>query len=72
MATITSIGDYQSRRQRLRARMVANGYCTECPVLGQITAAQCKWHRNREFAATNPTRVRLGQTCPTCSNNPKA
>lgn len=41
-----------------------------CPVLGEITAEQCAFHRKRPFAATNPIRVQLYRTCPTCPNNP--
>lgn len=35
----------------------------ECPVLGQIALHKCRWHQEREFAATNPQRVMLHQMC---------
>lgn len=44
----------------------------ECPVLGEITREQCSMHRKRDFAATNPLRVRLFHACKTCKNNPDA
>jgi len=42
----------------------------QCPVLGAIDVDECREHRNAEFAATNPERIRLYRTCPTCPNNP--
>lgn len=35
----------------------------ECPVLGKIALHKCRWHQEREFAATNPQRVMLYQMC---------
>ena len=37
-----------------------------CPILGEITVARCSTERSRPFAATNPQRVRLARTCPSC------
>jgi transcriptional regulator with XRE-family HTH domain len=42
----------------------------QCPILGEITLGRCAENRKREFAATNPTRVRLFRTCPTCGGKP--
>ena len=42
----------------------------QCPVLGAIDMDECREHRNRGFAGTNPVRVELFRTCPTCPNNP--
>jgi len=43
-----------------------------CPVLGVIPQRRCKAERERPFAATNPLRVRLFRTCPSCPCNPHA
>ena len=43
----------------------------DCPVLGEIDRRTCAAHRSRPFAATNPVRVRLYRTCPTCPHHPQ-
>lgn len=39
-----------------------------CPILGDINSRDCLDHQKRKFRATNPLRVRLAQTCPSCPN----
>ena len=41
-----------------------------CPIVGPITPGKCVEHRNRPFAATNPTRVALFRRCPACGGKP--
>jgi hypothetical protein len=43
-----------------------------CPVLGQISKRDCLDHQGRKYRATNPLRVKLFQTCPTCPNREDA
>ncbi len=38
-----------------------------CPVLGDIPLHRCIEEQNRPFFATNPIRVSLARTCPTCA-----
>ncbi len=40
-----------------------------CPVLGEIPACKCSENRKREFAATNPMRIRLYRACRECKHN---
>lgn len=46
------------------------GATIECPVIGEIPRNRCIDHQRRcgSFAATNPMRVQLSHTCPTCPN----
>lgn len=37
-----------------------------CPILGEIPLSKCAYHHRREFAATNPQRVRLWRACRQC------
>ena len=39
------------------------GYCVECPVVGELARDKCVAFQNREFCATNPTRVQLYHAC---------
>ena len=43
------------------------GITVTCPVLGEISLDKCAFHRRREFAASNPVRVALFRSCPTCT-----
>lgn len=46
------------------------GAMVECPVIGEMPRNRCVEHqaRSRNFATTNPLRVRLAKVCPTCPN----
>ena len=59
-------------RHRERVLLLLTRDTVTCPVLGAIDVDTCRFHRTREFAATNPTRVRLYRACQTCPNNPDA
>ena len=66
-------GTYKASTTRIEAR-VRGRYMAEtvaCPVLGDIPKNECLDHQRRDLAITNPIRVRLSQTCPTCPNNHK-
>ena len=39
------------------------GYCVECPVVGELARDKCVAFQNRDFCATNPTRVQLYHAC---------
>ena len=43
-----------------------------CPVLGDISKRDCLDNQKRGYGATNPTRVKLSKTCPTCPNREAA
>lgn len=48
------------------------GLTVICPVLGELAVDKCLYHQGRKFAPTNPMRVRLHRTCPTCPHFKKA
>lgn len=48
------------------------GLTVVCPVLGELAVDKCLYHQGRKFAPTNPMRVRLHRTCPTCPHFKKA
>ncbi|WP_018169122.1 helix-turn-helix transcriptional regulator [Thioalkalivibrio sp. ALMg9] len=39
------------------------GITVDCPILGDIPRDACLRHQDREFAATNPSRVQLYYAC---------
>ncbi len=39
-----------------------------CPLIGELSRERCVEYQRRGFAATNPLRVALSKTCPTCAN----
>ena len=47
--------------QRVRGELMNKRI--ECPVLGEISPAQCQDEQVKPFAATNPTRVQLWKAC---------
>jgi len=67
-------GVYSSPIEKWKRRVEAEFErdAVECPVLGEITADRCREERNKGFSASNPIRVKLSQTCPTCPHNPDA
>ena len=48
------------------------GSTVPCPVLGELAVDRCLYHQGRKLAVTNPTRVLLSRTCPTCPHFKKA
>lgn len=60
---------YKGRLDRVegRVRGALMGKTVSCPVLGDDLARdRCLKLQRRPFAATNPERVQLFRTCPTC------
>lgn len=53
----------------LRVRGVFAGDSVQCPVLGQLTTKLCLEQQGKPKAYTNPMRVRLQRTCPTCPHH---
>lgn len=45
------------------------GKTVDCPVIGSMPRHRCIEMQGRPFAATNPLRVQLFHTCPTCPHN---
>ena len=39
------------------------GQCVHCPVVGELPRDKCLTFQQREFCATNPTRVQLYHAC---------
>jgi DNA-binding Lrp family transcriptional regulator len=62
---------YKGRTDRIKS-MVEGKYMgakVDCPVIGELPRDRCMQHQSRrKFAATNPLRVQLHRTCPTCPN----
>lgn len=75
-AMVTGVvrGYYASSLDRIRTavRETLAVESVTCPVLGEISLAECRAHRELPFAATNPLRVRLWRTCRSCPYNPAA
>jgi hypothetical protein len=65
---------YAGRLDKVEAavRGAFMGSTVRCPVLGELAVDKCLYNQGRKFAATNPTRVRLSRTCPTCPHFKKA
>lgn len=65
---------YKGRLDRIESRVRGElmKEVVACPVLGEISTRDCLDHQGRKFRATNPLRVRLAQTCPTCPNREDA
>ncbi|MBX9944933.1 MAG: transcriptional regulator [Reyranella sp.] len=62
---------YKGRLDRVAERVkgALMGKTVTCPVLGDdLPRNRCIELQGRPFAATNPERVQLFRTCPTCSN----
>lgn len=58
-------GTYKGDLARLQ-QLVEGRYMkrtVQCPVLGEISTDKCRFHQEREFAATNPQRVMLYKAC---------
>jgi len=60
-------GDVSAVRQAVEGALLSGK--VDCPVLGEIRANQCLGFQRQRLAATNPHRVRLHRTCPTCPNS---
>lgn len=58
-------GKYPGQTGRLQRLVEGHylGHTVACPVLGEISRADCEHHQVRPFAATNPQRVDLFRAC---------
>jgi len=70
-ATINQVLQQKYKGQTERIQRLVEGRFmgarVECPVIGDIPRDRCMEHQARRlFAATNPLRVQLHKTCPTC------
>jgi transcriptional regulator with XRE-family HTH domain len=59
-------GDVNRVQQAVEGALM--GMTVDCPVIGELARNRCLEYQRREFASTNPTRVTLSRTCPTCPN----
>lgn len=66
---------YKGRMDRMESRVRGRLMQAKvmCPVLGEISTADCSSNqaKNRNFKATNPLRVALRTACPKCPNREK-
>ncbi len=64
-------GTYRGNWERVRTRIEGAllHVAVHCPVLGEISSADCLDYQRRPFVATNPQRVRLYKACRTCPHN---
>lgn len=64
-------GTYPGDNEKVRAKVegMYMGATVMCPVVGAIPRNRCIEQQGRPFAATNPMRVQMYRTCPTCPNN---
>lgn len=60
---------YDGGTVKIEARVLDIYATTQCPVIGEITAAECQKHRNAKFTPSNPQRIALYRACQTCPNN---
>lgn len=67
-------GRYQHDTARLRdlVRGIYMGATVACPVLGDISLADCQGHARAPYLAGSPLRVALYRACRGCPNNPEA
>jgi len=64
-------GNYNGTVEKVKAKVEGAfmGAVVECPVIGEIPRDRCISHQGKRFAATNPMRVQLHRTCPSCEHN---
>ncbi len=62
-------GDLRRVEQAVKGALM--GAVVDCPVVGDMPRNRCIDYQRRagSFAATNPMRVQLSQTCPGCRHN---
>lgn len=62
-------GDLEAIERAVKIKLAKHS--VSCPVLGQITAADCSTHQNKPFSNSSSMRVRLFRACRKCPNNTK-
>lgn len=55
---------------KMQAKVEAIFSNVSCPVLAEISNAQCQTEREKPFIGSNPTRIQLYRACRSCPNNP--
>lgn len=63
-------GDLSSVQRAVEGALM--GLTVECPVIGEIGRDRCLQYQRMPFAATNPLRVQLSRSCPTCKHRRSA
>lgn len=63
-------GSYTGNIEKVKAKVEGAfmGAVVDCPVIGEIPRNRCVDHQGKKFAATNPMRVQLHRSCPTCDH----
>lgn len=59
-------GDLKSVQRAVEGALM--GATVDCPILGDLPRQRCIENQRAGFRATNPLRVQLARTCPTCPN----
>jgi len=61
-----SYGDTAGMERRVREVLMVSR--VDCPVVGEISVADCRANQDRPFTAVNPIFVRLFRACRECSH----
>jgi hypothetical protein len=62
---------YDGGTSKIEARVLDIYATIQCPVIGEITAAECQKHCKAKFTPSNPQRIALYRACQQCPNNQK-
>lgn len=64
-------GKYPGDQEKLAAKVVEvyGNETVGCPLLGEISLADCRANQRRPFTSSNPITVQLWATCPECEHN---
>lgn len=60
----TYAGDTKRVQQAVEGALM--GMTVQCPAIGELRRDRCLDYQRQPFASTNPLRVQLSLTCPTC------
>jgi len=55
-----------TRRVQTAVEGALMGMTVECPAIGELRRDRCLDYQRQPFASTNPLRVQLSLTCPSC------
>lgn len=59
-------GDVKSVQAAVQGALM--GVSVDCPVIGEIPRQRCIQYQRQPYTPTNPMRVQLHRTCPTCAH----
>lgn len=62
--------EYTAGTDKMQATVEAFFSRVSCPVLGELSNAECQTEREKPFIGSNPTRIQLYRTCRSCIHNP--